>query len=282
MGKIVWLASYPKSGNTWMRAFLHNLLTNAARPWDINRLGELTGGDVDTGHYEALAGRPATSLTPHEIAALRPRVQEHLAAASPGSRFVKTHSASLSVKGIPTINMAVTAGTIYIVRDPRDVAVSFAHHLGATLDDTIALMARDNAMSDVGPDLVADFIGSWSQHVESWTARPGPGLHVVRYEDMLTSPQRSFAAVARFLQLEPGRTRLERAVRHASFKVLANQERRGGFHERSRNADRFFRSGTAGGWRTVLSADQQRRIVDRHHVQMGRFGYLAGAPTGEG
>jgi len=273
MGKIVWLASYPKSGNTWMRAFLHNLLADAARPFDINRLGELTGGDVEARLYEELAGQSATGLSPEQIAALRPAVQERLAAEAPGSRFVKTHSAMLNLAGIPAINLSVTAGAIYIVRDPRDVALSFAHHLGRPVDDVVELMARENAMSDSVPGMVADFLGSWSQHVLGWTARPSPGLHVVRYEDMLAEPQRSFGAVAAFLRLEARRERLERAIRHASFKVLAGQETRAGFREKSAAAERFFRSGRAGGWRDALTADQVARIEADHAVQMARFGY---------
>ncbi len=274
MGNLIWLASYPKSGNTWMRAFLTNLMTNAERPAGINDLGTVAIGDSEPRRYEHLSGRSAAELDPAAVAALRPQVQALIAAEQPSSRFVKIHSAMMQASGHPSVNMQVTAGAIYVVRNPLDVALSFAHHLGSSVDDIIDLMARDNAMTDTTSVAVSELIGSWSQHVESWTARPNPGLHVVRYEDMLERPQTAFGNVAKFLQLKTPRARLERAIRHASFKVLRNQEDRSGFQERSEHAERFFRSGQAGGWRTELNQQQVDAIVTRHREQMARFGYL--------
>jgi len=274
MGKIVWLASYPKSGNTWIRAFLHNLMLAAPSPHDINRLDELTGGDVDPALYARVAGRPAESLSVEEAIALRGRVQNSLADAATGSRFVKTHSALLHIYGCNTIDMAVTAGAIYIVRDPRDVALSFAHHLGQSPERIVDLMATDNAHTDASAAMMPDVIGSWSQHVESWTGNPNPGLHVVRYEDMLRDTQKTFAGVARFLGIEVAPSRLTAALRNSSFKALAEQEKRRGFRERSGHAERFFRKGVAGGWRRDLDPGLARAIEQRHRAQMQRFGYL--------
>lgn len=274
MGKIVWLASYPKSGNTWMRAFLHNLMLATGSPHDINRLDELTGGDVDPALYAGIAGQPADSLTVEQAIGLRGRVQQSLAAAASGSRFVKTHSALLHVYGADTIDMSVTAGAIYIVRDPRDVVLSFAHHLGESHERIVELMATDNAHTDASASMMPDVIGSWSQHVESWTAQSSPGLHVVRYEDMLRDTQKCFAGVTRFLGLDVPPPRLNAALRNSSFKALAEQERKRGFRERSGHADRFFRKGVAGAWRRELAPELARAVAQRHRVQMQRFGYL--------
>ena len=108
----------------------------------------------------------------------------------------------------------------------------------------------------------------------SWTARPNPGLHVVRYEDMLERPQNAFGNIVKFLRLDATRQRIDKAIRHASFKVLRNQEERDGFHERSEHAERFFRSGKAGAWRDALTPRQVAAVVERHSKQMARFGYL--------
>ena len=276
MGKIVWLASYPKSGNTWMRAFLHNLMLAGPTAHDINRLDELTGGDVDPALYAEIAGRPAAELAVEQAIALRGAVQRRLAAAVPGSRFVKTHSALLHVYGADTIDMGVTAGAIYIVRDPRDVAVSFAHHLGQPAGRIVELMATDNAHTEASAAMMPDVIGSWSQHVESWTAKPNPGLHVVRYEDMLRDTQKCFGGVVRFLGLNVPATRLNAALRASSFKALAEQEKKRGFRERPGQAERFFRKGVAGGWRRDLAPALAEAIAGRHREQMLRFGYLRG------
>ena len=274
MGKIVWLASYPKSGNTWMRAFLHNLMLAAPSPHDINRLDELTGGDVDPGLYARVSGQAAEMLSVEAAIALRGKVQRCLADAAPGSRFVKTHSALLHLYGSDTIDMSVTAGAIYIVRDPRDVALSFAHHLGVSTERAVALMATDNAHTEASATMMPDAIGSWSQHVESWTANPSPGLHVVRYEDMLRDTRKTFAGVVGFLGLDVPPVRLSAALRNSSFRMLAQQERQRGFRERPGHSERFFRKGVAGAWRRDLEPALAGAIEQRHRVQMQRFGYL--------
>jgi len=274
MGNLIWLASYPKSGNTWLRAFLHNLMLKSNRPHDINRLGEVTAGDVKPDLYEELSGRPARDLSINEIAALRAGVQARLAARHEGSRFVKTHSAMMNVAGHPTFNMAVTAGAVYVVRNPLDVAVSFSHHLNEPVDRVIDMMAHNYVNTPLVPNMMPDFLGSWSQHVESWTGRPGPGLHVMRYEDMLDRPKDLFGGLVSYLGLDVTPKQLTQAIRHASFEVLKRQEERSGFLERSPKAERFFRSGTKGQWRRALSEDQVARIVEMHRTQMARFGYL--------
>ena len=122
--------------------------------------------------------------------------------------------------------------------------------------------------------MMPDAIGSWSQHVESWTGNPSPGLHVVRYEDMLRDTRKTFAGVIGFLGLDVPPARLGAALRNSSFKILAQQERQRGFRERSGNTDRFFRKGVAGAWRADLEPSLARAIERRHRVQMQRFGYL--------
>ena len=114
----------------------------------------------------------------------------------------------------------------------------------------------------------------WSTHVESWTASSHPQLHVVRYEDMSRRPGPTFRAITAFLGLKPPRERLERAMRHSSFRSLRAQEDRVGFIERTPSQERFFRTGKMGGWREVLDDAQVRRVVERHRAQMERFGYL--------
>ena len=274
MGKIIWLASYPKSGNTWLRAFLHNLLRNPSDAYDINKLDDFTLSESSYGWYRLIDDRPIDAYAPEEVAAMRPQVHRRLTTVFPDSIFVKTHCAVLEDHGFPTVTLEVTAGAIYVVRNPLDVVVSYSHHLGMPIEPTINVMARQGAVSPPGDSHVFEPLGSWSQHVESWTAKPSRALHVVRYEDMLAKPQSTFAAVTAFLGLKPPRERLERAIARSSFRVLQDKERRFGFKERSPKAERFFREGKAGQWRKALTQAQIDRIVETHSEQMRRFGYL--------
>ncbi len=274
MGRIVWLASYPRSGNTWLRAFLHNLLRNPDSPYDINRLTDFTLIDADARWYRRFDPRPASQYTKEEVAALRPKVHEAMTRAFPDTVFVKTHNALMEDRGTPLISMQHTAGAIYVVRNPLDVAVSYAAHFGVTLDEAIEAMNRPRNESVGGQEhFVYEVFGSWSENVGSWTATPSPALHVVRYEDMLTAPGPTFGGIAAFLGLAVSPERLARAIRHSSFDVLRQQESRRGFRERSLRADRFFRRGRAGQWREALSVRQVELLCQAHRQQMARFGY---------
>lgn len=274
MGKLVWLASYPKSGNTWLRAFLHNYLCQPESPYDINSLMDMTAGEAGAGLYAPYDSRPASQFSIADVQRMRPLVHAELTRAYPDLVFVKTHNASVLVAGVPLMTPEVTAGAMYIVRDPRDVAVSYSHHLGRPLDATIAFMADPEAATG-GDDLkVYERLSSWSVHVHFWTRRANDLLHVMRYEDILRDPAAEFAEVVRFLGQEPPPERLAKAVFHSRFAELSRQEAGRGFIERPATAQRFFRAGRAGQWRDVLSAAQIRRIEQDHGREMTRFGYL--------
>jgi uncharacterized protein (DUF924 family) len=274
MGKIIWLASYPKSGNTWTRAFLHNLLINPDKPIYINDLDTFCVGESGTGYYKLFLDTPREQWTEDDVARTRPQVHVKLTEASPDNVFVKTHCALTSDHGHPTVNLEVTAGAIYIVRNPLDVVLSAAHHNGLSINRSIRLMSKPNARSKTNDKHVHEFRGSWSQHVSSWTARPHPTLHVMRYEDMLATPRETFARLAKFLGLDPPEPRMQKAIAMSSFEVLKEQERRWGFREKTEHADAFFRAGTSEQWKDKLTRDQVAAMVNHHRQQMMRFGYV--------
>lgn len=275
MGRLIWLASYPKSGNTWMRAFLHNLFRNPRKPAAINELDQFCLSESKPHWYlPHSGGRPTETLSLAEIMSIRPRAHQDMTRAFPDSVFVKTHNFLGESHGYPLVNQAVTAGAIYIVRNPLDVAVSAADHFGLTIDQTIDFMGDDSAATANDASNVPEVLASWSLHVRSWTARPHPALMVLRYEDMLARPAESFGRVISFLRLPADRARLDKALRFSSFKELSRQEKKGGFRERSQNSRNFFRVGKPDQWREALTPEQSRRIVDLHREQMERFGYV--------
>jgi hypothetical protein len=121
---------------------------------------------------------------------------------------------------------------------------------------------------------VPDYIGSWSDHVLSWTIPPHPKIHVVRYEDLHAAPEAEYSRLVGFLGLSPSREQLGRAVRFSLFDMLSSQEQRAGFRERTAVAQAFFRRGRPGEGRERLSAALIDAIVSAHSEQMTRFGYL--------
>jgi hypothetical protein len=273
MSKIIWLASYPKSGNTWMRAFLHNLLRDPNESYDINKITDFSTSDSSIDWYKAQDQRDWKEWTAVDVARMRRGAQLAICQMKRDDVFVKTHNASVSFLGYPLMHQDLTAGAIYIVRNPLDVCISLSHHYGTDLDTTVNILADPSIGSKTNDKIVYEVHKSWSIHVDSWTNPLRPGLAVLRYEDMLNNPIKTFSGLTRFLGLNPPRQRLERAIERASFKTLRQQEDQKGFKEKSPFAQKFFREGRAGQWRDKLSQSQVDKIVDQHKEQMQRFGY---------
>lgn len=274
---ILWLASYPKSGNTWLRAFLANLFTNARQPVDINKLPHFAFAEYRLEFYERLAGKSRDQLDDKALNQLRPAVQKYLATSNQGQTvMVKTHAAMAFQDGIPTILPEATSGAVYVVRNPLDVTVSYAHHVGIDYDRAVEAMGLSTNMLATSGDFCFQLLGSWSDHVRSWVdaGKKGLPLHVVRYEDLHRQPEKAFGGIVKFLKLPKNDERLSRAIQNASFRELKKQEDATGFIEKSKKADRFFRKGEIGGWRDELNADQVAKIIDAHRAVMQEFDYL--------
>ena len=143
MNGIIWLASYPKSGNTWFRVFLTNLRGEEGGPANINKLHSAPIASA-RGIFDDEAGVEASDLTPDEIDRLRPEIYTHLAKQAEETLFMKVHDACTSNdKNLPLFPEEATAGAIYIIRNPLDVVVSFADHSGWDYDKAILRMADE-------------------------------------------------------------------------------------------------------------------------------------------
>lgn len=277
MAGIHWLASYPKSGNTWLRAFICNLRADRESPLGINELDSDRIAS-DRRWIDETLGFSSADLTWDEIEMLRPAVYRWFMA-RPYTGYHKVHDAwTRASDGTPLFDAGGCSGVVYVLRNPLDLAASFANHRGTDVDEAIALMGDPQAaLSDMAHQLrrqTRQRLLTWSGHVRSWLDHSGLRCHVLRYEDMLARPQEVFAAAADFLGLPAEPERVARAVRHSSFAELSGQEAAGGFRERPIVAERFFRRGARGGWREELTPEQVARIVDDHGEVMARFGYL--------
>lgn len=278
MGSIVWLASYPKSGNTWFRIFLSSLLDEKDTPADINDL-HCTPIASARGIFDDQVGIEASDLTPDEIDRLRPEVYEKLAADAEETLFMKVHDAYTRVDGHSALfPKAATRGAIYIIRNPLDVAVSFAHHSGWNYDRSISEMTDEKAAfcskTKRLHNQLRQKLLTWSGHVSSWTGQTAFPVCVLRYEDMKESPHETFGRAVRFAGLDHTDEQIEKALSMSTFEELQRQEIEEGFHEKSPASEMFFRKGEVGSWREELTDVQAERIIRDHRAVMERFGYV--------
>ena len=290
---ILWIAAYPKSGTTWTRVVLTNYLQDNVEPASINALiGSWGASSRDK--FDELIGVDSADLRPDEIEQFLPTFRELLArslsARSPSGgtgdhgrlpHFAKTHETYRSAVGGARFSPRRTAGVVYLVRNPLDVAVSYAHHLQHSIDQTIDWM--NDPAADEAPAaryirrLLPNPLTTWSNHVSSWLAQRDLRMHAVRYEALLADPRAGFGAIVRFAGLAWDEARLGRAIAHAAFPRLQAQEAESGYRERQPTAPSFFRAGVAGSWRTALTREQVAALVDAHGPVMQRLGYLGEA-----
>jgi hypothetical protein len=272
----VWLASYPKSGNTWLRA-----VYTAWESGDAPDINELKGGLIAGARhlFDDALGVASSDLTRAEVEVLRPRADEVLARTAGEPLLRKAHDGFFAgPMGEPVISVAATRAAVYMIRDPRDVAVALAHHEGKSVEWAAGKLNDPSA----GTGGVRGFagqlrqrLGTWSEHVVSWVDDAPFPVHVLRYEDCVADPVAAFAAALRASGLEAaGDERVRAAVELAAFDRLRAAEDRDGFKERPPAPERFFRRGSAGSWRDELPAELALSIREAHANVMARFGYF--------
>lgn len=268
---LIWLASYPKSGNTWMRILLANLLSGTAQPVDINKLSE----------PETLIGRwrfaddmliDADLLSEAELAVMRPMQCDFVARTCNTPFFCKTHDRFWVSPGRPTLG-TMARKALYIVRDPRDVAVSLSHHASLSIDGAIAQMMDTSTRSSGSAQLIYR-VGNWAEHVAGWTEQRVTEAMVVRYEALHADTIGVLRAILDFIGGTADDAAIRQAVTNSSFSELQRQETRSGFSESQPGQQRFFRAGKAGGWRDVLTQGQARAIEDCFGAVMAAHGYI--------
>ncbi len=270
---IVWLASYPKSGNTWTRAFLANYLVNPDKPIPINQINRFGMGDSIAKTYHMVAGRQIDLNNIELVLSLREKVLRGIVANDADVNFTKTHNIKKVARGVELIPDRFTRSAIYVIRNPLDMVLSYARHYGATVENAVKMIGNPDNGNAPTPTTTAEFLGNWSDHVESWTAAAPYPVLVVRYEDLLTDPDTHFAKVVEHIGMPLDAKRLKKAIKFASFKELSKQEKKDGFVEKSEQSDSFFTKGTSGHWKDELDNDLVRRIRRDHRIVMKRYGY---------
>lgn len=267
MPSTIWLASYPKSGNTWFRIFLANLLYPDQAPIDLNELPMQTPIASDRFLFDDLLGLPSALLSPTEVERLRPAADLELNRIWKEPMLLrKAHDAyTYLADGCPLLGSAADFSAVYILRDPWDVAVSLTNHFRWSLNEAVDHMCDPQFTVSVSDRALrsqfAQRLLSWQAHALSWLEAP-LSLHLLRYEHMRRDPLRAFRGAARFLGLEHDDQAIDAALEACRFERLQRQEQEQRFREGPKATRRFFRSGTVGEGLHSLGADQLQRLAE--------------------
>lgn len=250
--KYVWLASYPKSGNTWLRFLFQSYLHD--RPNNINGMLPCFSGDNRTDMMSKV-NKGALPRTAEEYINIRIDALKLNALMYEGNYLLsKTHNAYDEVLFPDDISL----GAIYIMRNPWDVAISYSEHLGRNLNNTIVHLAHPDAVAG-GHIGRFELTGSWDNHVDRWTSRPK--TLIIRYEDLVDDTEKEFRRCLDYLSIPFDEKQMKKALRESSPEYVRAQEEREGFREKPKHNETFFKRCTYGGFKETLTADQLEGIA---------------------
>jgi len=271
---IIWIASYPKSGNTWVRSFLSDYLNKSKSEFNfgilrkINRFPRKELYDSLKINYNNFS----------EIASNWTNMQDYLNLKGE-TIYLKTHNAMCTLNDQPFTNKNNTIGIIYLVRDPRDVILSYSSHLKKNIEDTFQLMTNKHAGGMVkydGKHITDSILSSWSENYNSWKNYNLKNKIIIKYENLLSNPNKYFSKIITYLNeidnVEIDEKMINKSIENTSFKKLQNLEKKFGFSEKEHGI--FFRKGLSGNWKNELDKNTTFKIEQAFNVEMKELKYL--------
>ena len=277
---IIWLASYPKSGNTWLRMFLRAYFLPKDKKFSINEEGN--------DNYEAKAFPNIDLLNENQINYnkfeeivknwINLQIFINL---NNKINFLKTHNGNFNINGYPFTNSKNTIGGIYVVRDPRDVVLSLSNHFNITYEQAFNNMNNMQNYEFYDKNLTNGFrnsiMGTWSSNYNSWRYYQEKKIHLVRYEDMIKKPENTFLKILKYLNLflsfNIDESKIKKAIQDTSFQNLREMENKGGFKELG-SGDKFFRKGIIGDWEQTLNPQMIKNIETNFQKEMRELDYI--------
>ncbi len=271
---MIWIASYPRSGNTWTRLFIANLLSRGIDHSNPLSLLKFQRNHVEKKYVDQMVGFNILSLSISEWKTMRPEIYRREYELQTQSNFYKTHQAyQYFENGNPLIAPETMFGFIYLIRNPLDVAVSLSNFCQKSIDTIIEVMREKNPIFLRASPYMNESVLSWSDNVKSWIEAKNIDGLVLRYEDMKLFPQETFTKLVNFLNIKKTENEILDAVKNVSFNRLKQSEAKYGFAEIGPDLN-FFRKGVVGDWKNMLHDYQVKQIIADHGEMMNQFGYL--------
>ena len=274
---IIWLASYPKSGNTWIRSFLCTYLF-----LDIDK--ENFSFDV-LRHIPSFPSKKlfnAHGLDPkniQEVAETWIKVQRKINL-NKKINFLKTHNASGNYNKHYFTDKNNTLGAIYIVRDPRDVLVSYSRYIKKNIRETLKLISSDNHIGflEDHEGVEGEIRGSWSQHYNSWKNFNIKETIIIKYEDLIEDPFGNFLKVINYLnklfKLKVDEEKIKKCIKITNFNNLQNLEKKTGYKLTNTLEAPFFNTGKTKQWQKELDQKTINIIEKKFEKEMRELNYI--------
>ena len=276
---IVWIASYPKSGNTWIRSFLCSYffldLDKESFSFDVLRHMPVFPNKK---LFNAFGSNPKNV---QELAKSWIQVQKKINL-NKKVNFLKTHNAFGNYKKHHFTDKINTLGAIYIVRDPRDVLVSYSKHMKKSISETLKLIQDDNHIGflEDKEGVIGDIRGSWSQHYNSWKNFNIREKLIIKYEDLIEDPFNNFLKAINYLNrligLKVDEENIKKCIKITSFNNLQNLEKTTGFKEKLTNHSDvpFFNTGKVKQWQKVLDKETINIVEKKFAKEMSELNYI--------
>ena len=289
---IIWLASYPKSGNTWLRAILHQIIINKIekeKNW-LSSLHKLVDTYPKIEHFKNLNNsliQENDFKNKNEIIKNWESSQKRLNS-DKKLKILKTHNMLCSIEidqqKFTFTNLENTLGVIYIVRDPRNVITSLKNHFFLkTYNEALDIIKGENKWGGViEKNQVPHLISSWQHHFESWAQFPKNYI-LFKYEDIIDNPKKQIGRLVKYLQkfikIELSEQKIDQIIKDTDFKNLKVLEKEGYFLENAVNIKTndkatFFNLGPNNDYNKILNEEVRFKIEKKFAYTMKNLNYL--------
>jgi len=279
---IIWLASYPKSGNTLVRSMLTSLIYSEDGNFNFNLLKKI-GQYPQKKHFKGLTDKFDNLF---ELSKFWTISQDKLNL-DKKIKFLKTHHLRCGIGNYTFTNSKNTIGTIYIVRDPRDVIMSFAQHHSLSIEEAKYTMFRSDSYNfpvirEKNPGLpIPTLLGSWSDHYNSWT-KNNKNLLFIKYENLIKNKKSELSRIIKFvnnyIKIPISETKINNCINSTTFESMKQNEKKGLFTENTIDKNgkkiKFFNYGKEGNWKSILSKEFVLNIEKKFQKEMKELGYI--------
>ena len=278
---ILWLASYPKSGNTFLRSFLSTYFFSKDGNFNFDLLRNIK----QYPNNKLFAELGVDISNRHEIAKNHLNAQKLINQNKNNFQFWKTHSSFVKMDGYSFTDLNNTLGVIYIVRDPRDVVISYAHHNNQTIEQTLKMINQNYILGAEIKDRIPIYLGSWSYNYNSWKVFKNINKYLlIKYEELILNDEKYFEKILLFIKniskmdFDISEKKIKKVLEEIKFEKLKKLEKEKGFHESKKddkgNTINFFRSGKTKQWKNNLDLKTKNMIEEVCQKEMKELGYI--------